>query len=193
MRIREEQAAVSEAELRLKTLMVAGLDGDAVAYRELLSELTRYLRAYYRRRLHGGEADAEDLVQETLIAVHTRRASYDRAQPFTAWAYAMARYKFIDHLRRRRVRTEIPIEACEELFAPDELEQAAAARDLEELFDALPADQRQAIRLAKVEGLSINEVASRTGKSAAATKVGIHRGLKRLRQLWSADEKDSDE
>lgn len=173
--------------------MVAGLDGDALAYRLLLVELTGYLRSYYRRRMHGAGADVEDLIQETLIAVHSRRTSYDRSQPFTAWAYAMARYKFIDHLRRRRVRMEIPIEDCEALFAPDEQEQAAAARDVEGLLDALPAAQREAIRLSKLEGLSINEIASRTGRSAAATKVGIHRGLKRLRQFWSADEKDGDD
>ena len=172
---------------------MAGLDGDAVASRNPLSELPGYLRTYSRRRLHGGGADVEDLVQETLIAVHSRRASYDRSQPFTAWAYAMARYKFIDHLRRCRVRMEIPIEDCEVLFAPDEQEQAAAAHDVDELLGVLPPAQQEAIRLSKVEGLSINEIASRTGRSATATKVGIHRGLKRLRQLWSADEKDGDD
>jgi len=88
---------VSEAEARLRPLMVASLDGDAAAYRDLLRELTGYLRAYYRCRVAYGAADAEDLIQETLIAIHSRRSSYDRSQPFTAWVYAMARYKLIDY------------------------------------------------------------------------------------------------
>jgi RNA polymerase sigma-70 factor (ECF subfamily) len=184
---------VSEAEARLKPLMVASLDGDAAAYRELLRELTGYLRAYYRRRLANAAADAEDLVQETLIAVHSRRSSYDRSQPFTAWAYAMASYKFVDYLRKRRVRAAVPIDETEDLFAADESERAAASRDVEQLLSDLPASQREAIRLTKIEGLSINEAARRTGQSEAATKVGIHRGLKRLRLLFSRGDSDAND
>jgi len=184
---------VSEAEARLRPLMVASLDGDAAAYRDLLRELTGYLRAYYRRRLAYGAADAEDLIQETLIAIHSRRSSYDRSQPFTAWAYAMARYKLIDYLRKRRVRAAVPIDESEDLFAADETEHAAASQDLEQLLADLPASQREAIRLTKIEGLSIDEAARRIGQSASATKVGIHRGLKRLRHLWSRGDSDAND
>ena len=176
--------------------MLASLNGDAAAYRKLLDELSVYLRAYYRRRLTDGGADADDLMQETLMAVHSRRASYDPTQPFTAWAYAMARYKFVDHLRKSRVRAAVSLDVCEDnLFAANEQEQAEAARDVERMLSSLPARQREAIRLTRVEGLSIEEAASRTGQSATATKVGIHRGLKRLRMLWQgtpAGRSDSD-
>jgi len=64
-----------------------------MTYRELLFELSGRLSAYYRRRLGEGCSDAEDLVQETLMAIHARRASFDRTQLFTPWVYAMARYK----------------------------------------------------------------------------------------------------
>lgn len=175
--------AVSSIESRLKAMMLAALDGDGPAYRELLQELTTYFRAYYRRRLIGGGADAEDLIQETLIALHTRRASYDRSQPFTAWAYAMARYKLVDHLRKMRVRAAVPIDGCEELFAEDEQSQAEASRDIEQLLSVLPTNQKDAIRLIKLEGLSVDEAAARTGQSASATKVGVHRGMKKLRAL----------
>ena len=172
--------------------MLASLDGDAAAYRDLLRELTGYLRAYYRRRLAHGAADVEDLVQETLIAVHSRHSSYDRSQPFTAWAYAMARYKLVDYLRKQRVRAAVPIDETVDLFAPDECEHAAASRDVEQLLAELPVRQRDAIRLTKIEGLSIDEAARRTGQSAAATKVGIHRGLKRLR-LWIRGDSDAND
>jgi RNA polymerase sigma-70 factor (ECF subfamily) len=182
-----------DAEVRLKGLMLASLDGDAAAYRDLLRELALHLRAYYRRRLPDGAADAEDLVQETLIAVNARRASYDRTQPFTPWAYAMARYKLVDHFRKTKVRAAEPIDDREDLFATDEHEQAAASHDVERLLAPLPQRQRDAIRLTHIEGLSIDEAAQRTGQSATATKVGIHRGLKRLRALWGIGERDADD
>ena len=81
-------------EAQYRDWMLAALMGDAQAYRRLLEGLTRHLRSYYARRLD--TAAAEDAVQETLIAIHTRRASYDPALPFTAWVYGIARYKLID-------------------------------------------------------------------------------------------------
>jgi len=160
--------------------MIQGLDGDAVAYRALLDELGRLLGAYFARRLGGGPGDAEDLVQEVLIAVHTRRATYDRARPFTAWAHTIARYKLIDYYRRRRVHAALPIEAADALFAPDRSEAATAPADVERLMADLPEKQRQAIRHVKLEELSVAETAARTGMSESAVKVSVHRGLKAL-------------
>ena len=75
--------------------MLQGLAGDAAAHSTLLEALSRMLRGYLRNRLGSHSADAEDLLQETLIAVHERRHSYDVTQPFTPWVYAVARYKLI--------------------------------------------------------------------------------------------------
>jgi RNA polymerase sigma-70 factor (ECF subfamily) len=183
---------VLDAESRLKNLMLASLEGDARAYRELLQTVSGRLRAYYRKRLGSDFMDIEDLVQETLIAIHTRRASFDRSQPFTAWAYAMARYKLIDHLRRARVRTSIPVDDCDELFAVDETAQAAASHDVERLLAGVPKPVGEAIRLTRLEGLSIEEAAARTGKSPTATKVAIHRALMRL-SLKRGTQSDADE
>ena len=80
-----------EAEYR--SWMLAALAGDAAAYRMLLQGLTRHLRGYYAKRL--GAAAAEDAMQETLIAIHAKRATYDPARPFTAWVYGIARYKLV--------------------------------------------------------------------------------------------------
>jgi RNA polymerase sigma-70 factor, ECF subfamily len=171
---------VPEAESRLKSLMLLALDGNSSAYRELLQLLSIRLRAYYRRRLGAHASDIEDLVQETLIAIDRRRSSYERSQPFTAWAYAIARYKLIDHLRRSRVRAAISVDDCEELFAPDDTESVAASRDVERLLSGLPKPVSEAIRLTRIEGLSVDEAARLTGKTPTATKVSIHRGLMRL-------------
>jgi RNA polymerase sigma-70 factor, ECF subfamily len=186
VRTHEYGQPVPQAETRLKELMLLSLGGDAAAYRRLLSELTARLRVYYRRHLHNSPADAEDLVQETLIAMHERRMSFDRTQPLTAWVYAIARYKLIDHLRRKAIRTSIDVDDCEEVFAPDEIEQAAAARDVEHMLAVLPSATGEAIRLTRLEGHSVEEAAKLTGKSVTATKVSIHRGLLRLMQRRGA-------
>jgi RNA polymerase sigma-70 factor (ECF subfamily) len=163
--------------------MLAGLAGEAGPYRRLLEELSGLLRAYYGRRCPPG-LDAEDLVQETLIAVHTRRATYDAGQPFTAWAYAIARYKLIDALRRSRAHLRAPAEAADALFAAPEAaggaEAAMAARDLERVMADLPARTRDLIRETKVDGLSVRESAEKHGMTETAAKVAIHRGLKAL-------------
>ena len=163
--------------------MLAGLAGEAEPYRRLLDQLSGLLRAYYGRRCPPG-LDAEDLVQETLIAVHTRRATYDPGQPFTAWAYAIARYKLIDALRRGRAHLRAPAEEADALFSPINAaggaEAAMAARDLERVMAELPARTRELIRATRIEGLSTREAAQRHGMTESAVKVAIHRGLKAL-------------
>ena len=158
--------------------MLKALAGDAASYRALLSALTPHLRAYFVRRL--GNADAEDLVQETLIAIHAKRATYDTSLPFTAWLHAIARYKLIDHFRRARLRRTLPIEEADAVFAEESTESASARRDVERLLATLPKARRDLVRQVKIEGLSTAEAAARTGMSESAVKVGVHRALKAL-------------
>lgn len=162
--------------------MLAALGGDAVAYRSLLRALTPHLRAYYARRLNR-TADAEDLVQETLIAIHTRRASFDPTQPFTAWLHAIARYKLIDHFRRSGLRRTLPLEDAASVVAEEDITAAEAARDVEQLLQHLPENKRDLIRHVKLDGLSTAEAAAKTGLSESAVKVGVHRGLKALSNM----------
>lgn len=170
---------MSETETRLKALMLAGLAGDTAAYRTLLSELTPHLRAFFKRRL-GNAADAEDLVQETLIAIHTKRATYDTALPFTAWLHAVARYKLIDHFRRSKIRRTLPLEEADNIFAEEDVESVSAKRDVEQLLATLPKAKSDLVRSVKIEGLSTAEAAERTGLSESGVKVGVHRALKAL-------------
>ena len=81
-------------EERLRGPWLAALGGDAAAYESSLRELAAMLRGYYRRRLASLPDEVEDLVQETLIAVHNQRHTYDPGQPLTAWVHAIAKYKF---------------------------------------------------------------------------------------------------
>lgn len=169
--------------------MLAALEGDGPAYRRLLQTLTPHLRGYFARRLNGA-AEAEDLVQETLIAIHTKRASYDPAQPFTAWLHAIARYKLIDHFRRAGIRKTLPLEEAGAVTAEAQSEAAEAARDVGELLKKLPPAKRALIEKVKLEGLSTAEAAAATGLSESAVKVGIHRSLKALMKMIGGRHED---
>lgn len=167
-------------ERQLRTWMIGGLDGDARAHACLLGALVPLLRAFYRRRMmSGGDDDIEDLVQETLIAVHVRRATFDRDRAFTAWLFSIARYKMIDQFRRSR-RT-VPIEGLEDILVAEGFEASSIARlDVEELLETLPAKQAQAIRATKIDGASVAEAAIAAGIGESDIKVSVHRGLKAL-------------
>jgi len=168
-------------EEQLRAWMIAGLDGSGADHARLLRALVPLLRDYYRRRARGRDADIEDLVQETLIAVHTRRATYDRKRRFTAWLFAIARYKMIDHFRR--VRRLVPIESVEPSLATAGFADASDARlDIEDLLGQLPAKQARAIRSTHVEGRSIAETAAAEGIGHSDVKISVHRGLKTLRR-----------
>lgn len=171
-------------ETELKRLMIAGQSGDAAAYRLLLDRLSRYLRSYYKSKLmrYGrSAAEAEDLVQEVLMAIHTRRHTYDPAEPFTPWMHAIARYKLIDHLRRgQRGPADVPLDDIGEIAAHDDQTAAESGYDLQRLLSRLPDKMRRAIQCVKIEGLSVAEAAERCGMSESAVKVNVHRGLRAL-------------
>ncbi len=156
--------------------MIGGLDGDSRAYTALLEALAPMLRSFYGRRMRDAAEDVEDLVQETMIAIHTRRASYDRDRMFTAWAYAIARHKMIDLFRRRRVT--VPIEDLEHILISEGFEGATAARlDIDKLLSQISPKQARIIRETRIEGMSIAESAARGGIGESDVKISIHRGL----------------
>ena len=160
---------MTPTKLELKALMAASLAGDAAAHRALLDRLSGRLRAYYKGRLAriGRSAtEAEDLVQEAVIAIHTGRHTYDPAEPFTPWVQAIARYKLIDHLRRTRASlADLPIDDAGDLMAQDDHVGVESAYDLQRLLAQLPEKMRRAIECVKIEGMSVSETASLCGVS----------------------------
>lgn len=169
-------------ENRLHDLMVSGLAGDRAAYHLFLKELSAHLRAFFRRRLAGLPDEVEDLVQETLLAVHNHRHTYEADQPLTAWIHAIARYKLIDMLRRRAGHEahNDPLDDELDILSVSDTDAMDARRDVATLLEQLPDRQRLPIQYVKLEGLSVSEAAHVTGMSESAIKVGVHRGLKAL-------------
>lgn len=176
---------MSDQENRLRTLMISGLAGNAAAYQVFLKELSALLRGFLRGRLTGLPNEVEDLVQETLLAVHNQRHTYDPTQQLTTWVHAIARYKLVDLFRRREGRDQLHDQLDEDsaVFAHSENEAADARRDLDSLLQQLPDRQRLPIVHVKLEGRSVTETAQLTGLSESAVKVGVHRGLKALALL----------
>lgn len=171
----------AEVEDPLKTLMVRSQAGDSAACNELLTRLSKQLRTYFSRRMESGSADVEDLVQETLMAIHRRRMNYDAGQPFGAWAYAVARYKLIDHWRRSRIRKHVPIDDVVDWLADSATAEEGATRaDLDRILATLPDRQQQLIRDVKLSGLSLAEAGAKAGMTEGAAKVALHRAMKTL-------------
>ena len=170
-------------ESELAPTWACALGGDGLAYRQALVCIAARLRGYFSRRLTALPDEVEDLVQETLLAVHNKRHTYQPEQPVTAWLHAIARYKLIDMLRARSSREALhdPIdEDSSALMSDAEPAAQEARRDLRVLLARLPDKQRLPIEYVKIEGLSVAQAAQLTGLSESAVKVGVHRGLKLL-------------
>jgi RNA polymerase sigma-70 factor (ECF subfamily) len=166
--------------------MIEGLQGDQLAYRTFLRELGVTLETFVRRRLARagrGDSEAEDIVQETLLAIHSRRHTYDQSLPVTAWAHAIARYKVIDFLRAHAAaREDVRLEDIADAPSPG-AGQREDALTVKRLLAALPERLRAAVTLTKVDGLSVAETAARTGMSQAAVKTNVHRGMKWIARM----------
>jgi RNA polymerase sigma-70 factor, ECF subfamily len=139
--------------------------------------------------------DIEDAVQDVLLTIHAVRHAYDPARPFGPWLVAIANRRIIDRLRRQtrsRFR-EIEFTAAHETFAGDatNIEQDGGTADaaaLHAAIAALPPEQQQAVRLLKLQEMSLHEAAQTSGKSISALKVAVHRAIKSLRKRLHAGE-----
>jgi RNA polymerase sigma-70 factor (ECF subfamily) len=140
-------------------------------------------RAFVRKRA-GDTSWCDDVVQESLLAVHRARHTYDPARPFAPWLYAIVQNRFIDALRvqRRRVLRELQADAALEFGNRAPQERDALLRDVRRAVSGLPDNQRRVIELLKFEDLSVREVATRLGMTEANVKVTAHRGYRALRK-----------
>lgn len=189
----DPQPTSNESELR--SLLLRGLGGDSRAYHHFLLNLSVLLRKYVRKQLERFRRpvdDAEDVVQEALMAIHARRHTYEPDLPVTAWAYAITRYKLIDCLRAtERFAEAIPLNESEAAVSPiDEMETVISIR---KGIALLPEKLRIPIQLGKLEGLSAKEIADRTGTAEVTVRTNVHRGLKALARWCGVERRSQDE
>jgi RNA polymerase sigma-70 factor (ECF subfamily) len=166
--------------------MRAGLAGDGAAYARLLHALTPFLRGLARSGLsRAGRpvAEAEDIVQDVLIAIHTKRASWIPSQPLVPWLRAILKHKLIDALRRRGSQGHIDIDEFAEAIPAPSNEPEIATQDVVKLAENLPAGQKAVIRSMFVDGNDTRETAAALSMSEGAVRVALHRGLAGLAKM----------
>ncbi len=165
--------------------MARAQDGDRRAYEALLADVAALVEPFVRNRVRQADA-CEEIVQDTLLAIHRDRHTYDPARPFCPWMYAIARHRLFDHLEKQRRwrRAELLTHAgLEELAREDAGLGDHARRVLRQALARLSDTQRRVIEMLKLDGCSVAEISLKTGLSVSAVKVTAHRGYKKLRAL----------
>jgi RNA polymerase sigma-70 factor (ECF subfamily) len=168
-------------ETELARLMRAALAGDERAYTEFLRRAACLVRGFARRKVVQGAIDPEDIVQETLLAIHMKRHTWRDDAPVTPWLYAIARHKLIDAFRHRGRRVEVEIGEIPETFAEPEPE-TIRDREIRRALETLAPGQRSVVAAVSVDGLSISETAKSLGMTETAVRVSLHRGLTAIAQ-----------
>jgi RNA polymerase sigma-70 factor (ECF subfamily) len=169
-------------------LMRQAQRGDAIAYAQLLREVTPLLRriAFHKRC---PPDMVEDVIQDALLSLHAARHTYDPDRDFLPWLMAIFRHRLLDRFRQesRRGANEVSLDPMHETYlgapAKDEERAREAAGDLTGALALLSPNQRRALELMKIEGLSLKEASAATGSSIPTLKVTVHRAMTRLRKI----------
>jgi len=165
--------------------------GDRAAYGVLLTGILVPLRSYVARRVRQSDS-REDVVQEILISIHKALPTYRPGEPFEPWMYSVARYRVVDHFRRRgralqREDLRGDLSTGAEFTATETgtvaSEDVPLGEDISAALGAIPERQRQAVLYLKRDDLSVRDAATRMGVSESSLKVLAHRGYKALRTL----------
>lgn len=173
-------------ENELAGLLRAALAGDERAYAAFLEQTANLVRGFARRKIVHGGVEPEDIVQETLLAIHLKRHTWMTDAPVLPWVYAIARFKLIDAFRRRGRRIEIEIDDIAETFAEPE-KVGLSDRDVDRVLNTLPSGQRKVVSAISVEGFSIGETAQKLGLSESAVRVSLHRGLSNIAKRFGRE------
>ncbi len=172
-------------------LLTAAVAGDEAAYARFLKVVAGPIRSFARSALGRAglpPADAEDVLQDVLLAIHLKRHTWERAAPAKPWVYAIARHKVIDLLRRRGRRAEVDIEPFAETLSADEAPERASEREIDRALATLPDGQRRVVTAVSVDGETIRGTADRLGMTEGAVRVALHRGLASLSKRFGRSE-----
>ena len=169
--------------------MVSAQAGDERDYRQLLEELAGVIQKFLRSRF-GSHLFIEDCVQESLIAIHQARHTYDPKRPFRPWLFAIVRNKAIDFFRRQGTRER----ALQHFQTEQEILSQPGRQSLSQseiadgrLLESLSEQHREVLVLTKIIGFSVAETSDRLGISEGAVKVRVYRAIRKLRQLLEED------
>ncbi len=168
----------------LAMLLRAALAGNEKAYADFLRRCAMLIRAAVRRRVGQGTVDVEDVVQETLLALHVKRHTWRSDAPVEPWLYTIARYKLIDAFRRKGRRIEVDINDFIDILPAEMSEEQISERDVGRILETLPAGQRKVVESISIDGRSIGETAASLNMNEGAVRVALHRGLKAIAERF---------
>jgi RNA polymerase sigma-70 factor (ECF subfamily) len=167
--------------------MRAAMAGDASAYRQFLTAATPPLRVMARARCRSfgiPDGEAEDIVQEVLLAIHLKRGTWDQSRPVGPWVAAIVRNKLVDALRRRGRHINVPIEDVVSVLPAESQPEELSPHEIDTLLERLKPQQRDIVQSISLDGSSIRETASRLHMTEGAVRVMLHRALKTLAVLY---------
>jgi RNA polymerase sigma-70 factor (ECF subfamily) len=168
----------------LEALMRQALAGDQRAYADLLTRTARLLKPFLSRRLRFAN-EVDDLLQEILISIHKARHTYDGQRPYKPWAYAIAKFRLLDHLRAYyadQLRDAEDYDELEEILPNDVTETGLSYESISAEVERLPEKQATILRLMHHDGYTAKEVATKMDMNESAVKVAAHRAYKILRE-----------
>ncbi len=184
--------SLARAEAEWGALMRQATAGDGAAYRRLLASLTPALRAIVRRncgRIGLDAGEAEDVVQETLLAIHLKRDTWEPDRPIGPWIMTIARNKLVDARRRKGSASTAPIEDFADMLrAAGSVDEDLDRIDLDRLVARLGNRDRALVRALAIEGHSVRETAAMLNMSEGAVRVALHRAVKRLAAFFRGEE-----
>jgi RNA polymerase sigma factor (sigma-70 family) len=171
-------------ETPLDDLLRAANRGDERAYAAFLRQVAPIVRGIARARGAGLGNDAvEDIVQETLLAIHQKRHTWREDLPVRPWLYAIVRYKVVDAFRARGRRVQLPIEDFAEVLPAAPEPDPTERRDAERVIDALDPRSARIVRAIGLDGQSIAQTSAELDMTEGAVRVALHRALKKLGEL----------
>ncbi len=176
---------MKEKAANLETLMRLALAGDKRAYTELLQETSRFLRPFLAKRLNY-TAEVDDLLQEVLLSIHKARHTYDGNRPYKPWAFAIAKFRLLDHLRTHyadHLRHAVELSEVENILPWHVTESAITYESISGAVHKLPEKQAAILQMMHQEGYTAKEVAEKIGMTESAVKVSAHRAYKALRKV----------
>lgn len=141
----------AEDEDELACLMRAATAGDERAYGEFLRRAASLVHGFARRKGERAGIDPEDVVQETLLAIHMKRHTWREDAPVMPWLYAIARHKLTDAFRGRGRRIKIEAEELAEGLVEPEA-RMLSERELGRALEMLSSGQRSAVTAVSING-----------------------------------------
>ncbi|MEW5740842.1 MAG: sigma-70 family RNA polymerase sigma factor [Myxococcota bacterium] len=177
--------ATVKAEASDEALMQAYCDGDTRALEALFDRHAAGVHGFLLRMVRDA-ALADDLLQTTFLSVVRSADRYQRGAKVMPWLLTIAGNAARDTLRRKRLGVETvaddPTHVPEPAVEPGVSDPLARKR-IEDAFQQLPVQQREAVLLHKVHGLSFEEIAESLDITPTAARIRAHRGYEKLREL----------